>query len=63
MNARQVFVSVLVITLFLPCIAQFFVMKKERGWGFALGTSAAILATAMTAGIVANLVLAATGWM
>lgn len=63
MNARQSFVSVLVITLFLPCIAQFFMMKKERGWLFAVGTSASILVLATTAGLVANFVLVHTGWI
>lgn len=63
MNARQVFVSVLVITLFLPCVAQFFVMKKERGWRFALLTSASILVVAFSVGMAANFVLTRTGWL
>ena len=63
LDARQVFVSVLVISLFLPCVAQFFVMKKERGWRFALLTSAAILLTATAVGILANAILVRTGWM
>lgn len=63
LSTRQSFVAVLVITLFLPCIAQFFVMKKERGWKFALLTSASILVTATTAGIAANAVLSRTGWL
>jgi ferrous iron transport protein B len=56
-------VSVLVITLFLPCIAQFFVMKKERGWRFALLTSASIVVVATSVGVVANFVLMKTGWL
>jgi ferrous iron transport protein B len=63
MSGRQVFVSVLVITLFLPCIAQFFVMKKERGWRFALLTSASIVVVATSVGVVANFVLMKTGWL
>lgn len=63
LSTRQSFVSVLVITLFLPCIAQFFVMKKERGWKFSLVTSAAILLVATVTGIVANQILSRTGWM
>jgi ferrous iron transport protein B len=61
--ARQVFVSVLVISLFLPCIAQFFVMQKERGWKFALVSSASILVTAMVVGVGANFILTKTGWL
>ncbi|RMH28226.1 MAG: ferrous iron transport protein B [Candidatus Hydrogenedentota bacterium] len=63
LNPRQIFVSVLVISLFLPCIAQFFVMKKERGWKFALATSAAVWLTATTVGILANYVALFTGWL
>jgi len=63
LDARQTFVSVLVITLFLPCVAQFFVMKKERGWKFTLATSGTIMVAAAVAGIVANFILMKTGWM
>jgi ferrous iron transport protein B len=61
LDNRQIFISALVISLFLPCIAMFSVMQKERGWRFALGTSAAILVTATSVGIAANLILSATG--
>ncbi|MGC8741707.1 MAG: ferrous iron transport protein B [Candidatus Sumerlaeaceae bacterium] len=63
LNERQIFISALVISLFLPCVAMFSVMQKERGWRFALGTSAAILLTATSVGIGANLILQATGWL
>lgn len=63
LDARQTFVAVLVISLFLPCIAQFFVMKKERGWTFALATSAAILVTATVVGLVTNAIIVRTGLM
>ncbi|HBF34606.1 TPA: ferrous iron transport protein B [Candidatus Sumerlaeota bacterium] len=63
LNAHQTFVSVLVITLFLPCVAQFFVMKKERGWKFTLATSATIMVAAALAGIISNFILTKTGWM
>ncbi|MCX7626134.1 MAG: ferrous iron transport protein B [Candidatus Sumerlaeaceae bacterium] len=61
LDDRQIFISALVISLFLPCIAMFSVMQKERGWRFALGTSAAILVTATTVGIAANFILRVTG--
>lgn len=63
MDMRQCFVSVLVISLLLPCVAQFFVMKKERGWTFALATSAAIVAGATGIGILANWIILKTGLM
>jgi ferrous iron transport protein B len=62
LNERQIFVSVLVISLFLPCVAMFAVMQKERGWRFAVGTSAAILVTATCVGISANQILRLLGW-
>jgi ferrous iron transport protein B len=58
---RQIFISALVISLFMPCVAMFAVMQKERGWRFALGTSAAILVTATAVGTLANLAWQATG--
>ncbi|MGI8905485.1 MAG: ferrous iron transport protein B [Candidatus Sumerlaeaceae bacterium] len=61
LDTRQCFVSVLVISLLLPCIAQFFVMKKERGWKFAVGASGGIIITALIMGIVANWVILKTG--
>jgi ferrous iron transport protein B len=63
MDMRQCFVSVLVISLLLPCIAQFFVMKKERGWKFAVGASGGIMITAMAFGVIANWVIVKTGIM
>ncbi|MBX7245660.1 MAG: ferrous iron transport protein B [Candidatus Sumerlaeaceae bacterium] len=63
LDARQTFVAVLVISLFLPCIAQFMVMKKERGWRFALMSTAAILVTATGVGLGVNAILVKTGWM
>lgn len=38
MDARQLTVAAVTLTLFIPCVAQFLVMKNERGWR----TSAAI---------------------
>lgn len=61
LDERQIFISALVISLFLPCVAMFSVMHKERGWRFAFATSAAILVTATTVGIMANVVLKTTG--
>ena len=32
LSARQVLVSTIAITLFMPCIAQCFIVIKEQGW-------------------------------
>jgi ferrous iron transport protein B len=46
----QVVVSVVTITLFIPCIAQFMVMIKERGWKVAMGITTTVLALAFLVG-------------
>ena len=32
LDARQLTVAAVTLTLFIPCVAQFLIMKKERGW-------------------------------
>ena len=57
MDPRQVVVSLVIITLFVPCIANFFVMIKERGWkaaGLMLGV---IIVIALSVGGALNGVL------
>ncbi|QWV91987.1 ferrous iron transport protein B [Geomonas oryzisoli] len=36
MDARQLTVAAVTLTLFIPCVAQFLIMKKERGWKVAI---------------------------
>lgn len=36
MDARQLTVAAVTLTLFIPCVAQFLVMKNERGWKVAI---------------------------
>ena len=36
LNQNQILVALVTITLFVPCVANFFVMIKERGWKVAL---------------------------
>jgi len=50
MDGRQIVVSLVVITLFVPCIANFFVMIKERGLRVALGIAVTVVAIALTTG-------------
>jgi len=54
MSGVQLAVAAITLTLFLPCIAQFLIMKKERGWRFTLATSGGILVTAFSVGFLAN---------
>lgn len=46
----QIFVSLIVITLFVPCIAQFFVTVKERGFKVALMIAGFVFLFAFLAG-------------
>jgi ferrous iron transport protein B len=50
----QVVVAVVVITLFIPCIANFFMMVKERGWSTSLAIAAFIFPFAITVGATLN---------
>ena len=62
MDPRQVVVSLVIITLFVPCIANFFVMIKERGVKTALAMVAVIIAIALTVGGALNGVLSLTAF-
>jgi ferrous iron transport protein B len=50
MTNAQLIVSTVTLTLFIPCIAQFAVMVKERGWKTTLGMVAFILPFAFLVG-------------
>ncbi len=50
-------VAMVTITLFIPCIAQFLVMQKERGLRTALAVSGFILPFAFGVGALLNLIL------
>lgn len=57
----QVLVAAVTITLFIPCIANFFVIVKERGWRTGLAVAAFITAFALGVGALLNAVLRALG--
>ncbi len=57
LNSHQVLVSLVTITLFIPCIAQFFMMIKERGLKKALWISLIIIPIAFGVGGMVNFVL------
>jgi ferrous iron transport protein B len=56
---NQVLVALVTITLFVPCIANFFVIIKERGWKMALAISGVVVFIALLMGGVVNWVLKA----
>ncbi|MFC1517626.1 nucleoside recognition domain-containing protein [Candidatus Margulisiibacteriota bacterium] len=57
LNAIQVLVSLIVVTLSLPCIAAFFALIREQGWKLALSLSLAIFFYTLALGSFVNLVL------
>jgi ferrous iron transport protein B len=57
LDSHQILVSLMTITLFIPCIAQFFMMIKERGMKKALLMSAVIFPIAFGVGGILNFVL------
>lgn len=62
MDPTQVLVSLIVITLFMPCIANLFMIIKEHGWKVAVAMSAFIMPFALGVGGGLNWVLRALGW-
>jgi ferrous iron transport protein B len=61
MNGTQLLVATTTMTLFLPCIAQFSVMIKERGWKTALAISGFIFPFAFLVGGLLNRLLTVLG--
>jgi len=61
MNARQLTVAAVTLTLFIPCVAQFLIMKKERGWKVAGGIGVFVSLMAFGSGYVLNRLLLLTG--
>ena len=50
LTPNQVLVALVTITLFVPCIANFFVIIKERGWKTALVISGLVIFIALLMG-------------
>ena len=61
LSSNQTLVALVTITLFVPCIANFFVMVKERGLRTALAITAFIFPFAFAVGGVLNIVLKVAG--
>jgi ferrous iron transport protein B len=60
LNPRQLTVAAVTLTLFIPCVAQFLIMKKERGLKVALAIGLFVSAVAFGSGWLLNEVLVAT---
>ncbi|MEI8354711.1 MAG: nucleoside recognition domain-containing protein, partial [Deltaproteobacteria bacterium] len=61
LNARQITVAALTLTLFIPCIAQFLIMKKERGMKVAASIGLFVSFLAFGSGWMLNQFLLITG--
>jgi ferrous iron transport protein B len=57
LSENQVIVGLVTLTLFVPCLANFFMIAKERGWRTAVLMMALITPFALLVGGVLNLIL------
>jgi len=57
LSANQLAVATITLTLFLPCIAQFLVMLKERGWRMATTVAVFVFPFAFVVGGAVNYLL------
>lgn len=62
LNPLQVVVSMVTITLFIPCVASVFMIARERGWRSAAGTVVLVFPLAFLVGGLMYRVLFAVGW-
>lgn len=60
-NPRQMTVAAVTLTLFIPCVAQFLIMKKERGTKVAFAIAGAVTVMAFGSGWLLNKFLLMTG--
>jgi ferrous iron transport protein B len=58
---NQIAVAVVALTLFLPCVAQFLINIKERGWKTGMAISGTTLIVSFAAAYALNLVLSGLG--
>jgi ferrous iron transport protein B len=61
LDARQLTVAAVTLTLFIPCIAQFLIMQKERGTKVALAIGVFVSLLAFSSGYLLNEFLLLTG--
>jgi len=58
----QLTVAAVTLTLFVPCVAQFLMMKKERGWAVSLGIFVFVTLAAFGVGALLNSILLMAGF-
>ncbi len=63
LTVHQLTVAAITLTLFLPCIAQFLVMQKERGTRVALWIAAGVFVTAFAVGWLTHRALLLLPWV
>jgi len=61
LNGNQILIACVTLTLFLPCIAQFLMNIKERGWKTAVAISGFVLCLSFGIAYLLNWVLLKTG--
>jgi ferrous iron transport protein B len=61
LDGRQLTVAAVTLTLFIPCVAQFLMMFKERGWKVSLMIFGMVSLIAFATGFLLNRLLLATG--
>ncbi len=61
LSPMQLTVAAVTMTLFVPCVAQFLMMKKERGWKVSLGIFVLVTLLAFSVGWLLNRFLFLTG--
>jgi len=60
LDGRQLTVAAVTLTLFIPCVAQFLIMKRERGMKVALAISVFVSVLAFGSGYLLNQFLVVT---
>ena len=60
LDGRQLTVAAVTLTLFIPCVAQFLMMLKERGWRVSLAIFVFVSLLAFGSGYLLNQLLVAT---
>ncbi|MEI6512119.1 MAG: ferrous iron transporter B [bacterium] len=61
LNGNQLLIAAVVLTLFLPCIAQFIIIQRERGLRMALGVACFTAFFAISVGIILNQIILRLG--
>jgi len=62
LSATQITVAAVTLTLFVPCVAQFLMMQKERGWKVALTIFVFVTLVAFVVGALLNQLLTTIGF-